>query len=103
MEIDKNEFTKLLPSAPNIIDIREHYLYTRSHLPNSLNIPTRILRDLPEKYLDRNKTYYLICETGFHSQRLALRLREKGYDVYSIKGGYEGFCSIVKVNATLKG
>ena len=91
MEIEKNEFKKLLSFDPNIIDIREHYLYTRSHLNNALNIPIRILRDIPEKYLDRNKTYYLICETGFHSQRLALRLREKGYDVYSIKGGYEGF------------
>ena len=41
------------------------------------------------KYLSFDKTYYLICETGFNSKRLSTILNNKGYHTYSIKNGYE--------------
>ena len=44
---------------------------------------------MPEKYLSFDKTYYLICETGFNSKRLSTILNNKGYHTYSIKSGYE--------------
>lgn len=87
MEIDYEDIKFL--ENPNIIDIREHYLYERSHLKNSINIPLRVLRTMPDKYLSFNKTYYLICETGFNSKRLSTILNNKGYHTYSIKSGYE--------------
>ena len=87
MEIDYKDI-KYLDNL-NIIDIREHYLYERGHLKNSINIPLRVLRTIPDKYLSYNKTYYLICETGFNSKRLSLLLNNKGYHTYSIKFGYE--------------
>ena len=78
MEIDYEDIKYL--NNVNIIDIREHYLYERGHLKGSINVPLRVLRTMPEKYLSFDKTYYLICETGFNS---------KGYHTYSIKSGYE--------------
>ena len=87
MEIDYEELKYL--ENPHIIDIREHYLYERDHLKDSLNIPLRVLRIMPDKYLSYDKTYYLICETGFNSKRLSLILNKKGYHTYSIKNGYE--------------
>ena len=87
MEIDYEDIKYL--DNPNIIDIREHYLYERSHLKNSINIPLRVLRTMPDKYLSFDKTYCLICETGFNSKRLSTILNNKGYHTYSIKSGYE--------------
>lgn len=87
MEIDYEEIKYL--DNPNIIDIRDHYLYERGHLKGSINIPLRVLRTMPEKYLSIDKTYYLICETGFNSKRLSTILNNKGYYTYSIKSGYE--------------
>ena len=87
MEIDYDEIEFL--DNINIIDIREHYLYERGHLKGSINIPLRVLRTMPEKYLSFDKTYYLICETGFNSKRLSIVLNNKGYHTYSIKSGYE--------------
>ena len=87
MEIDYEEIKYL--DNPNIIDIRDHYLYERGHLKGSINIPLRVLRTMPEKYLSIDKTYYLICETGFNSKRLSTILNNKGYHTYSIKSGYE--------------
>ena len=87
MEIDYEEIKYL--NNINIIDIREHYLYERSHLKNAKNIPLRVLRTMPDKYLSKDITYYLICETGFNSKRLSKILNDKGYHTYSIKNGYE--------------
>ena len=87
MEINYEEI-KLLENI-NLIDIREHYLYERGHIKNAINIPLRVLRTMPEKYLSFDKTYYLICETGFNSKRLSILLNNKGYHTYSIKFGYE--------------
>ena len=87
MEIDYDK-VKFLNNI-NIIDIREHYLYQRNHINNSINIPLRVLRDMPDKYLSKDKEYYLICETGFNSKRLSNKLNNMGYKTYSIKNGYE--------------
>ena len=73
----------------NIIDIRDHYLYERGHIKGSKNIPLRVLKTMPEKYLSIDEAYYLICETGFNSKRLSGILNNKGYHTYSIKKGYE--------------
>ena len=87
MEIDYEDIRYL--DNPNIIDIREHYLYERGHLKGSKNISLRVLRTMPEKYLSIDETYYLICDNGFTSRRLSSILNDKGYHTYSIKNGYD--------------
>ncbi len=89
MEITLNALKSLLGTNPNVIDIRENYLYVRGHFPNAKNIPSRMLKTMPNQYLDKNQTYYLICESGFKSKVLAEKLNTLGYHVYSVKDGYE--------------
>ena len=72
-----------------MIDIREHYLYEKDHLKGTINIPLKVLRTMPDKYLSLDKPYYLICETGFNSKRLSIILNNKGYHNYNIKKSYE--------------
>ena len=46
-----------------------------------------------EKYLNKDKKYYIICRSGARSARVCTYLREQGYDVVNVSGGaisYEG-------------
>lgn len=82
-------------NSPNIIDIRENYLYNMGHIINSKNISYSILDKLYYKYLDKDKTYYLYCSGGHNSKKLASKLNDLGYHVYSINEGYNSFKNIL--------
>ena len=89
MTIDLEEFLKL--PNPNIIDIRENYLYQMKHIPNSINIPYSYLVINPNKYLNKSDTYYLYCQAGYSSKSLAKRLNNLGFNTYSLNGGYNKY------------
>ena len=73
-----------------IIDIRENYEYKMGHIDNSINVPMDLILLVPEKYLKKNKVYYLICDKGTVSLSCAKILNALGYKCYSIIGGIEG-------------
>lgn len=52
--------TKELP----IIDIRPQVEFNSGHIPKSINVPLGELLAYPERYLYRNKRYYIICDEG---------------------------------------
>lgn len=70
-----------------IIDIRSSIEYNEYHYPGSINIPRIILLTDPNRFLDFNKTYYLICERGHESISTTRVLNALGYNCYSINGG----------------
>jgi len=74
---------------PCIIDTREPYEFSRYHLPTAINIPYQTLVMYPERYLNPNETYYLICEHGSVSYRASSILDAYGYRTISISRGYE--------------
>lgn len=82
---------KLKTEYLDLIDIRDHYLYERGTISGAVNIPYRMLKMYPEKYLLKEGEYYLFCETGAISARLATELVQKGYRVINVKEGYEIF------------
>ncbi len=93
--IDGLELKKILQTGTAyLIDIREHYMYERGTIGNALNIPFRMLREFPEKYLDKNILYYVFCESGTISLRLANYLNSLGYQIVSVKDGYDGFINL---------
>lgn len=71
----------------NLIDIREPYEYSNGHLPNAKNIPMGEMVASPEKYLNRDKEYYLICQSGARSSRTCDVLDKEGYKVVNVAGG----------------
>lgn len=90
--ISAEELKKILKTKPILlIDIREHYIYERGTIATAINIPFRILKQRPEQYLTKDKLYYIFCESGTISLRLANYLRQLGYQVISVNGGYEAF------------
>jgi len=73
----------------HIIDIRPPYEYAQSHLPNAVNVPYDVLMMYPESYLKKDQNYYLICAHGALSYRACAILQSSGYNVASVKNGYQ--------------
>lgn len=71
----------------NLIDVREGYEYVDGHVPTAKNIPMGTLNAQPEKYLDKSKEYYIICQSGARSARTCENLASKGYKVINVSGG----------------
>ena len=78
-EINKNNYI--------IIDIRDNYLYQKKHLDNSVNIPFIKLLIEPEKYLNKERKYLLVCEYGIKSKKTSMILNKQGFNTFSLKNG----------------
>ena len=78
----------------NIIDIRDNYLYNVFKVNGSKNIPFQFLITNPSDYLDKNKTYYLLCEYGNKSKMVSEILNKEDYHTYSIIGGIKEYQNI---------
>lgn len=70
-----------------IIDIREPYEYKSGTLRTAKNIPMGNLLTSPEKYLDQDKTYYIMCQSGGRSGRTTKALTKQGFHVINVAGG----------------
>ena len=75
----------------NIIDIRSIEKYNDNHIPGAINIPKSLLIKEYRKYLDRNKVYYIYCQSGTRSINVCRLLINLGYKVCNIIGGYENW------------
>ncbi len=75
----------------NIIDIRSIEKYNDNHINGAINIPYLLLLKNPEHYLNKLEEYYIYCQYGKNSLKLCNILTAKGYKVYNILNGYEGW------------
>lgn len=69
-----------------IVDVREKDEYARGHIPGAVNFP---LSDLGSDFtkLDKNKDYYLVCQSGGRSAMAAEFLSDQGFNVTNVMGG----------------
>jgi rhodanese-related sulfurtransferase len=70
-----------------LIDIREPYEYAGGSIKTAKNIPMGDLLSDPDKYMSKDKTYYLVCQSGARSTRTVEALRKQGFDVVNVTGG----------------
>ena len=84
--INVNNMDNLIGSV-EIIDIREPYEYKSGTLRTAKNIPMGNLLTSPDKYLIKNKTYYIMCQSGGRSGRTTRTLSKQGFDVIDVAGG----------------
>ena len=71
----------------NLIDIREPNEYKSGHLPAAKNIPMEKILTDPEKFLNKDKEYHIICQSGGRSSSTCKRLKSKGFNVINVSGG----------------
>ncbi|MGB5820798.1 MAG: rhodanese-like domain-containing protein [Saonia sp.] len=71
----------------NIIDVRRASEYNSEHVENAINAPLDYLEDSMTK-IDRDKTYYVHCRSGYRSMVFASILKTKGYNnLIDVDGG----------------
>lgn len=81
-----NDIDSLLGSI-ELIDIREPYEYNSGTIVSAKNIPMGELLSNPEHYLDKENTYYIMCQSGGRSGQTCNLLMRRGYDVINVSGG----------------
>lgn len=75
----------------NIIDIRDKQKYLKNHIPGAVSIEASELIKNPTIYLEKAKTYYLYCDSGYHSKIVVKRLNDMGYRTVNIIGGFNNY------------
>ena len=72
----------------NIIDIRTSSEFNEFNI-GGRNITRMNLLKNPEYYLDKNNTYYMVCNKGTVSLSCSRILNALGYNCYSVTGGID--------------
>jgi rhodanese-related sulfurtransferase len=70
-----------------LIDIREPYEYKSGSIKTAKNIPMGNLLNTPDKYLIKDKTYYIMCQSGGRSGNACRALTKQGFNVVNVAGG----------------
>ena len=84
--IHVNDMDSLIGKV-DLIDIREPYEYKGGSLKGSRNIPMGNLLNAPDNFLKKDKTYYIMCQSGARSKRTCKYLVKQGFDVVNVAGG----------------
>ncbi|MFA9463162.1 MAG: rhodanese-like domain-containing protein [Velocimicrobium sp.] len=84
--IHVNDIDELIGKV-ELIDIREPYEYKSGSLRTAKNIPMGTLLAEPNKYLLKDKTYYIMCQSGARSGRTTKSLGKQGFQVVNVAGG----------------
>jgi len=84
--INVNDIDSLVGKV-ELIDIRETFEYKRGSIKTAKNIPMGELLENTEKYLNKDKEYYIVCQSGGRSTTACNKLTNKGYDVVNVAGG----------------
>ena len=71
----------------NILDVRRASEYNSEHIKNAINAPLDYLK-ASKKKLDKDKTYYVHCRSGYRSMVFTSILRAQGFkNLIDIHGG----------------
>ncbi len=79
-----------------LIDIREPYEYQTGSIKTAKNIPMGNLLAEPGKYLTKDKTYYILCQSGGRSARAVKELSKQSFRVLDVAGGMNSYRAMKK-------
>ena len=81
-----------------VIDVRDKEEFEKETYPDAIHIYWEDLRkDIDEEtdiflsQIPKDKPVYLLCYTGPRSEEIAADLSDRGYEIYSIDGGYHAY------------
>ena len=87
--ISMAEAKKLKNAA--IIDVRTKAEFDTGSMPGAKNIEMNDVVSDTEMFLDKDKTYYILCQTGNRSSMVCNNLSKRGYNVINIAGGMNAY------------
>ena len=83
--IDINELPQV--EKNQLIDVRTKIEYQQGSLKNARHVEMNELLNNPEKYLSKEKKYYLFCASGARSASVCNILSKQDYVLVNLKGG----------------
>ncbi|HEX5024420.1 MAG TPA: MBL fold metallo-hydrolase [Agriterribacter sp.] len=89
--ITVNEFVKRMKSEPEptVIDVRKEDEYVAAHIHGAQNFALDYINDHLSE-VDKNKTAYVHCASGYRSMIFNSILRSRGYrNLVDVKGGFK--------------
>ncbi|KOF56840.1 MULTISPECIES: rhodanese-like domain-containing protein [Clostridium] len=96
--LNKNKFKSIdiselenLRGKITLIDVRNPEEYREGHVPGAKNAPMNFVLQSPEKYLNKSKEYYIICQSGMRSAKTCGKLSDMGFNVVNVKGGTSSY------------
>ena len=84
--VNVNDLDSLIGQI-ELIDIREPYEFKGGSIKTARNIPMGTILNAPEKYLIKDKIYYIMCQSGGRSSSATKALAKLGYNVINVSGG----------------
>ena len=80
--------TYLLDDNSILIDVREFFEYKKSRIHGALNIPSSGNLEMSADSIEKDKSLFFYCSSGFRSKRVANYFSEHGFTkVYNLDGG----------------
>lgn len=74
----------------DIIDVRNHEEHRTGIIPGAICIPMdQIASAMPK--LSKEKTYYIVCQSGSRSQVVCSYLADNGYNAVNVMGGMSAY------------
>lgn len=81
-----------------ILDVRRASEYNSEHVLNAINTPLDYIKN-SIKTIDKNKTYYVHCKSGYRSMVFLSILKSMGFEnLIDIKGGFKAIKKTGKFN-----
>lgn len=88
--ITPEEFAELDPNTVTLLDLREPADFAAHPVEGAINAPldplAHVLKTVPE-----DRTVVVYCAQGWWSEEVAEILADRGYDVASLYGGFQGY------------
>lgn len=96
--ITVEELQTKLDTNIQLVDVRTPSEWKRGTINGALkiNVVSSNFEQKSEELLNKSKPVYLYCRTGGRSLRAAEILKNKGFEVYNIEGGYNEWKNKIK-------
>lgn len=78
-----------------VIDVRSNAEFKQGNVKGTVNVPAEKLTANPSRYLQTDKEYYVICQSGMRSRGVVSNLKRQGYtNITNVKGGFLAYARI---------
>ena len=88
-----DQVDRLLAEGAFLLDVRTEGEFRRGHIDQAVNIPVDDIRQRLSE-LPRNRLLLVYCLTGIRSYYACRILRQLGYRVLNLSGGYLVYCAV---------